>query len=710
MAALRPAGSSPAKRGRGTAEGGGGGECRPPHFDPPPPPCFAWSPSPVASDRGGTAASRLAIAFLFCVVAWLATSASAHAEEAIEDFRSDIVLDRDGTVHVTETIRVRAEGNIIRRGIFRDISTTFEDANRKVHRVGFRLMGVTRDGKPEPYFTERYGDYLRIYAGDENVFLDTGSYTYVFTYATDRQLRWFDDKPELFWNITGNDWSFPILKASASIKLPGGVAPVRFDAYTGMFNERGKDWRGGVTGEGMLNIASTRRLEPTEGISVVVEISATAVDKPDAGDEARFFFLDHREWFIGGLGFLIVLAYYFWAWNRVGRDPKGGTIIPLFHPPEGISPALSSYIQKWGFGLNSWKAFTASALSLAVKGLLVFDQEGKDLVLERTDASFDIKRGPLSPEEKTVLDWVEKKEGGRAEINKANGKSVQKVGQDFESAVKKESGGRYFKRNIGYFVLGVLLSLLTIGAIVAFGQLTRDEIGLFIFALFAGIFMSVFLAPIVASLFSGIGIGSMLGSLVSLIVFVGVFLYFIGGLGGSDGFLPSLLSVVRDNAFLVAVLLFFPFLNALLFYLLRAPTPEGRPVMDQIAGFRMYMETAESGRLNIQNEPEITAERFEALLPYAVALGVERPWANAFASALARAYPGDTDPMSNYHARWRRGSSWSSDNFGRSVSSAVASASSAAAASLPRSSSSSSGFSSSSGSGGGGGGRGGGGW
>ena len=105
--------------------------------------------------------------------------------------------------------------------------------------------------------------------------------------------------------------------------------------------------------------------------------------------------------------------------------------------------------------------------------------------------------------------------------------------------------------------------------------------------------------------------------------------------------------------------------------------------MDQIEGFRMYMETAESGRLNIANAPEITTERFEALLPYAVALDVERPWANAFASALARAHPGDTDPMSHYHSRWRRGGSWSSDNFGRSVASAVASATSAATSSLP---------------------------
>ena len=42
-------------------------------------------------------------------------------------------------------------------------------------------------------------------------------------------------------------------------------------------------------------------------------------------------------------------------------------------------------------------------------------------------------------------------------------------------------------------------------------------------------------------------------------------------------------------------MLVFPLLNGVFYYLLRAPTAEGRPVMDQIEGFRMYMETAEFG-------------------------------------------------------------------------------------------------------------------
>jgi hypothetical protein len=708
--------TSPLRGGRNLAGGArqisGGGSAFPLR---PPPEVFSPLARPSNFDlpaRGRLHSVSAGLILLFAVTCWVAVASTiALAEEAIENFRSDIVLDRDGTVHVIETIRVRAEGNVIRRGIYRDISTTFEDADGKVHRVAFKLLDVTRDGRSEPHFIERHSDFLRIYAGDENVFLPTGSYTYVITYESDRQVRWLDNKPELFWNVTGNDWSFPILKASATLKLPDGVAPVRFDAYTGMFNERGGDWQGGV-GDGVLNISTTRRLEPNEGLSIVAEIPAAAVDRPAASDEARYFFLDHREWFIGGVGFLIVLGYFLWAWNRVGRDPKGGTIIPLFHPPEGVSAALASYIRNWGFGSNAWKAFTASALSLAVRGMIVFDQEGKDLVLERTDASFDIARGPLSPGEKTVLDWVEK-QGGRAEIKSSNGKSVAKVGEDFKSSVRKEGGSRYFKRNILHFVLGVVLSVLTVVAIFVFGNLSQEDFGLFIGMLFVGIFLSFFLVPIIASLFGGRGVMQIITSLMFLAVVLGFLLFFassflsdFAGEGGS--IVTSLLVGARDHAFPVALMIVFPILNGLFFYLLRAPTPEGRPVMDQIEGFRMYMETAESGRLNIDKSPEITSERFEALLPYAVALDVERPWANAFASALARAHPGDTDPMSHYHSRWRRGGSWSSDNFGRSVSSAIASATSAATSSLPRSSSSSSGFSG--GSGGGGGGRGGGGW
>src|SRR5690606_3364495 len=70
--------------------------------------------------------------------------------------------------------------------------------------------------------------------------------------------------------------------------------------------------------------------------------------------------------------------------------------------------------------------------------------------------------------------------------------------------------------------------------------------------------------------------------------------------------------------------------------LMRAPTIQGRKVMDQIDGFKLYLETAEKNRLNIVGAPPMTIERFERILPYAIALGVEKPWSEHFDGELAR--------------------------------------------------------------------------
>jgi hypothetical protein len=176
--------------------------------------------------------------------------------------------------------------------------------------------------------------------------------------------------------------------------------------------------------------------------------------------------------------------------------------------------------------------------------------------------------------------------------------------------------------------------------------------------------------------------------------------------------LPTAWEYVENYPFAFVLVGAFATVNGLFFYLLRAPTALGRPIMDQLAGLRLYLQTAESDRLNL-NAPEITAERFEALLPYAVALDVEKPWSDAFAAALQRAHPSDADPMTNYHSSWSSGGSWSSSNFSSSISSSIAGVSGALASAVPVSSGSS-GFSGGGGggggSGGGGGGGGGGGW
>lgn len=647
------------------------------------------------------------------LVLFVAAASHGFAAEVIHAFDSTVVLAKDGELTVTERIRVRAEGAAIKRGIFRDFPLTFTDAQGTVREVSFKLIDVTRDGKPEPHFTERKsGGVIRIYAGDKDVTLARGDYTYVIRYRTSRQVRWFDGKPELNWNVTGNFWTFPILAASYRLELADGMRPTRWTAYTGPRGARGTDWRGAISADGMLNVAITRPLRAGEGLTVVAALPDGAVTPPTQADELWYSLRDNRHWILGGLGFVLVFGYYLAAWNAVGRDPKQGTIIPLFYPPKDISPALANYVDNWGFGREKWRAFTAAALSLAVKGFIRFDDSDGKLTLKATSRMTDGNIPSLLPGERAIATWVNGL-GGAAKVDRSNGTSLATAAESFSTSIEKENKNRFFRRNLGYVLVGALMTIAVIVGILAFGGLQEEDILIIVFTGFAGFWLGMFLVPILLAVTGVNSFASAVRAALTLIV-LGIF----GAIAytmfqnflpnGLAGFMPEALSFVEGHPLPFLLVTGFATLNGLFIYLMRAPTALGRPIMDQLAGFKLYLETAEKDRLNLQ-APEITAERFEALLPYAVALNVEEPWSEAFAAALKRAHPGDADPMSSYRPAWHSGS-WSGSNFGSAVVATVASTSSALSSAVPASSSSSGFSSGGGGSGGGGGGGGGGGW
>ena len=92
-------------------------------------------------------------------------------------------------------------------------------------------------------------------------------------------------------------------------------------------------------------------------------------------------------------------------------------------------------------------------------------------------------------------------------------------------------------------------------------------------------------------------------------------------------------------------------LNILFIFLMPAPTEKGQKTRTEIEGFKLYLETAEKERLNAQKdvltgrEPPMTKERYEAFLPYAIALDVEKPWTKYFERILP-------EVAKNYNPSW----------------------------------------------------------
>ena len=121
---------------------------------------------------------------VFCLAGLLLLTGLAQADERILSYHSDIQINPDRSMIVTETIRVRAEGKRINRGIYRDFPTRYTDHYGNDYHVGFEVLSVQRDGNAESYHQKDLANGVRTYIGKSNVFLRHGEYTYEIKYRT----------------------------------------------------------------------------------------------------------------------------------------------------------------------------------------------------------------------------------------------------------------------------------------------------------------------------------------------------------------------------------------------------------------------------------------------------------------------------------------------------------------------------------------------
>jgi uncharacterized membrane protein YgcG len=564
-------------------------------------------------------------AMLAALGALLIVGAPAAAREQIDLFDVVIEVERDGDIVVTETIDVTAEGAEIQRGIFRDLPRFYEREG-DVLPYDYAVLGVQRDGRAEPYETSREDNAVRLRIGDPDVFVTYGPHRYVIRYRVSNQVRYFENYDEVYWNATGNYWSFPIARARATIVLPAGGRITGAHGYTGALGQAGDDYVYRPAGERHV-FETTRPLGVGEGLTVALGFEKGLIEPPSGADLGWLWWRRN-----GALAILLAsLGGLFWflyrSFERVGRDPRKGPVFPRYEAPAGYSPAAVHHI--YYRGVSGHRALIATLMNLAVKGRLTIDASDK-----KATALTRVTAAAATPELAA--------EDLALERGVFGGASFKSLGERYDSgftaaysafrqALSRQYGAAYFRWNLTYTLLA--LGLTAVAVWVAASQTVN---------------------------WSGwhtLGVLALAG------------------------------------------------LNLAFIYLMPAPTPKGQHVRTEIEGFRLYMETAEKLQLNAvevggEAPPPMTTERYEKFLPYAVALGVEKPWTQHFERLLpeeARAYNPSWTNMGASHSL-------------TGLSSAlVANMSSGVTSALPQSSSSS-GSGGGGSSGGGGGGGGGGGW
>jgi uncharacterized membrane protein YgcG len=624
------------------------------------------------------------------ILGLLAATPALAQSERILNFKSVIVVNPDASLTVTEDITVRATGREIKRGIIRDFPTTYKDRLGNTVTVGFEVARILRDGRPEPYRIEPVANGVKIYLGQKDVFLRAGVYTYSITYRADRELGFFKDFDELYWNVTGNGWTFPIDRAEAIIELPPGAKILRYAGYTGYQGAQGHDFAA-QPGDRDIVFRTTRGLDPKEGLTVAVAWPKGVVREPSDRERLGFFLQDNVTLAIGLIWLALLLGFYLWAWSRVGRDPAPGVIIPLFTPPKNFSPAGVRFLSRMGY---DDKAFAAAVVDLAVKGAVLIKEDDGDYTL----ISQDTTKEELSRGEYLVRAQLFSGSGS-IKLENENHTRIKAAIEALKINLKTEIAKIYFVTNSWYLWPGIGITLLGAGFVIL---TARDKAA----AGFGSIWLIAWTAACYFLLVNAYrqwqavrGTGFRLGALIgALAASLFALPFFAGEIFG------VILIAMAVSIPAAATLGLMAFLNPLFYHLLKAPTLSGRRIMDQIEGFKLYLSVAEKDRLNLLNPPEKTPALFEKYLPYALALDVENQWSEQFSQVLAQA---GTEGQS-YSPSWYSGRSWDSshtsrfaDSLGSSFAGAIASSSTA-----PGSSSGSGGGGSSGGGGGGGGGSG----
>lgn len=170
----------------------------------------------------------LSIAILLCIFAIIPRSA--YAEE-IKSFNSQIVAHKDGTMDITETIDYDF-GDLSKHGIFRDITLVSNVGDLyRIIKIDFKR--ILRDGVVENYSLQNNSKTASVKIGNADKTI-TGLHKYTIVYSISNGIGGnYEEHDEIYWNITGNSWQIPILKASATLTTDFDVNSNRIVCYTG---------------------------------------------------------------------------------------------------------------------------------------------------------------------------------------------------------------------------------------------------------------------------------------------------------------------------------------------------------------------------------------------------------------------------------------------------------------------------------------------
>lgn len=336
---------------------------------------------------------KIFFSFLFCFAGLVFFPCPALAAEKINSFESDIIVQKDATVLVTETI-VYDFGEEERHGIFRETPFIYRNQEGKKFKIDFQVLSVTDEKRvPYKYNQSRKGENISLRIGDPNKYV-TSEKNYVIAYKVRGVITYFKDHDELFWNVTGNGWQVPILSAHALVTLPQGISSgVKAICFTGRLGAKEKDCQFLFETSNKAVFSTTDLLAPFWGLSVALSFPKNIVAYVEPKEVGMPAYLKITLIILATGYYLIAPFVILYLWLKYGRDPKVGKPVRAWYDPpkdrerNKLSPAeVGTLVDEFA----NERDLAATIVDLAIKGYLKIKQEGKEhLFLKRRELEKD---------------------------------------------------------------------------------------------------------------------------------------------------------------------------------------------------------------------------------------------------------------------------------------------------------------------------------
>jgi Predicted membrane protein (DUF2207) len=552
--------------------------------------------------------------------------ADSTAHSGITLFRTDVTVLDNGALEVVEEIAVNDAASSYKYGFRRVLPISAEDRwdtryageYKQDNGIRVQVLQVTEDRKPVKYEQGSGYGYPQLSIGEQNVPFDSGKHHFIIHYMVESALKLGGARDTLYWNANGHGHEAPIEEAILSVRLPSEVPK---DSVTveprvagrGVSNPRQPETSLDRLDHGNGPIVyRAMNVGPRQSLSLVISWPSGYISMPPLQSL-------HRDgWVLAGPALLFL--YYFIVWLSIGPEPKPGAFVARYDAPEDLSPAAVRYVVT---GTTDGRSFAAVIAQLAVRG---------SIRVESADGKYKLSRlvgdrateDALAPEEKLVLALLFEDgpaielSGGMDQRNTAqNGRYVFHIHEE----LTKYLSGKYFTRHIGFIAVGVLATFASafVLAITARGRDTSAAMFFTMWVLFCGFIIGMMIEMSVASQWkatikTGTGWTKLLPATAAIAVFVGAIILLLKNLASGVSLSYSLMLV----AFLLINLTWGP--------RLKRKSPLGRKALDQIAGFRQFLQKVDQDQMNRLNPENSAPHDLDHLLPYAIALEVKEAW------------------------------------------------------------------------------------